>query len=159
MPLPTRMTPRLSAFILSRLSSDLLQSLKKTASFIFSPPRILVQDKKTGDRLFNYPLVCRSLIASDLGDRNGLLRTVLHAGLAVYAFGHVHRIGLAAVQLEHGLRTDVHARTVAVALVLINGNHVHGGSFLPTPSGVCSLIICSSLLPGRPRICMNSSLQ
>ena len=75
----------------------------------------------------------------DLGDRNSLLRAVLDTGQAIDAFGHVRRFGLAALQLEHGLRADVHAGAVAVALVLVYGNHVHGGSSLLTRLCVRSL--------------------
>jgi len=65
------------------------------------------------------------ITASDLGNRDGLLRAVLHAGQAIDALGHVRRVGLAALQFEDGLGTDIHAIAVSVALFCINRYHVH----------------------------------
>lgn len=60
-----------------------------------------------------------------LGNRDRLLRTVFNAGQAVDAFRHVLRLGLAAFYFEHGLRTHIYAGAVSIALVLVNGYHVH----------------------------------
>ncbi len=58
-------------------------------------------------------------------DRNRLLRAVLDAGQAIDALGHVHRFGLAALNLEHGLRAHIRAGAVSIALALVDSHHVH----------------------------------
>ncbi len=63
-------------------------------------------------------------------DRDRLRRAVLHTGQAVDALGHIHRLGLAAVNLEYGLGTDIGAGAAAVAFVLVNRYHVHVICFL-----------------------------
>jgi hypothetical protein len=80
--------------------------------------------------IFQLSPVCRFETALYLGYRDGLLRAILNARQAINALGHVRRIGLVAFQFEYGLRTYAGAGSAAVALVLVNCNHVHGGNFL-----------------------------
>jgi len=70
------------------------------------------------------------VVASDLGNRDRLLRTVLDAGQAINALGHVRGIGFSAIQLEHRLRTDVHAGASPSHFFCIDRYHVHDYTFL-----------------------------
>ena len=60
-----------------------------------------------------------------LGDCNSLRRAILNAGQAVDALGHIYRLGLFSLQLEHLLRADIHTGAAAIALVLVHCDHVH----------------------------------
>jgi hypothetical protein len=108
------------------VSSVFRQSLKNTASFTVHLPG--PDDKKRGDNFSTIPFPAAGMPVLQFLDRDGLLRAVLHAGLAVDALGHVDRIGLAAIELEHLLGADVDAGAVTVTLVPIDCYHDHAAS-------------------------------
>jgi hypothetical protein len=65
-----------------------------------------------------------------LSDGNGLRRAVLNAGQTIDALGHIYRLGLFSLQLEHLLGADSYTGAAAVALALVHCYHVHAACFL-----------------------------